>query len=391
MAHGYNPYRDRGKFAPGPHQQLVDKEGRHHATAAKLGEQMIATKTRAASASPAAKAELKGKFDKLSARRATQQAGAKAAKAQRLALADGGKIKESTLKRQPRAKPAKDPAPHEESTAPRKSPPKPSELTKAVGDGGIVGHDGWSTHGLTPEAQRAVRGHFDDVVGAYGLASRPGPQSHELIGYPTEAMGGAAGWHTGSGKIALSHNGINALVRHGDQDHEYVGRVIAAGEHHGGFSSYHVMVHETTHDHGPRVTGIGAHQVHVEEMTTEMSARHISADVHGIKSHQISAGYDEMIAGSVGHVARVAGVSREAAFDALARASIEFKSSGTHIVDADAAHRMLAWNTLERLGVASEKRVRLSEQKQHELVAGWRHEAQKLTSLSSTLDPSGIL
>lgn len=392
VAHGYNPYRNHGKFAPGPHQEhqeLVNKEGRHRATVAKLGKQMEAVKATAASATPAVKAAHKARFDKLAARQATQRAGAHAAKEQRSALVESGKVKAATSKRKPRAKQEAEPT--RNPLTPSKTPPKPSELTKAVGDGGIPSHDGWSIHGLTPEAQRAVRGHFDDVVGAYGLSPRPGAQSHELIGYSTEAMGGAAGWHTGSGKIAVSHEGINSLARYGGQDHEYVGRVLAAGEHHGGFTTYHVMVHETTHDHGPVLAGHDAHRTHVEEMTTEMSARHISAQVHGIEGHQISAGYNEMIDGSVGHVARVAGVSREAAFDALAKASIEFKSSGTHLVDADSAHRMLAWNTLEHLGAASAKQVRLSEQKQRELVDGWQHEARKLTSLSSSLDASGIL
>lgn len=390
MAHGYNPYRDHGKFASGPHQALINKEGRHRASAAKLDEQVRTASAKVAAAkTPGERAALKGKVDKLGARRDAQRAGAQAAKSQRQALA--GKTP-GTQGRVSRAKSAK--APEQEQRdplTPKHAPPKPAELTKAVAGGGIPSADGWSTHGLTPEAQRAVRGHFDSVVGAYGLSARPGLQSHELIGYPESAMGGAAGWHMNTGKIALSHDGINALVRHGAQDHEYVGRVLADGERHGGFDAYHAMMHETIHDNGPRVIGDSARRTHVEEMTTEMSARHISAQQHGVAGRQMSAGYNEMIEGSVGHVARVAGVSRDAAFDAVAKASIQFKSSGAHFIDAGVAHRQVAWSTLEHLGAVSHKDIVGSQRKHDELLVGWHQEAQKLTNLSATLNPSGIL
>ncbi len=387
MAHGYNPYRDHGKFAPGPHQALVNKEGKHRAAAAKLDEQVRTASAKVAAAkTPGEMAALKGKVDKLGARRDAQRAGAQTAKLQRQALANG--------KTAPRAARSKaPPAEHRDPLTPVHVPPKPVELTKAVAGGAIQGHDG-SVQGLTPEAQRAVRKHFDDVVAAHGLSARPGLQSHELIGYPPEAMGGAAAWHMNTGKIAVSHPYIGSLVRHGSEDHADVGRIVADKNDvgHGGFESYHTVMHETVHDNGPRVIGDAAHRSHVEEMSTEMSARHISAQAHGIAGHQIvHGGYDAMIEGSVGHVARVAGVSRDAAFDAVARASIQFKSSGTHFIDAGVAHRQIAWSTLEHLGAVSHKDIVGGQRKHDDLLSGWHQEAQKLTNLSATLNPSGIL
>lgn len=385
MAHGYNPYRSHGKFAAGPHkQELVNKEGRHRAIAAKLGEQMETLRARAAHASPAVRADLKKQHDKLAARQATQRAGAKAAKNARADAFVGGE----PAKRTPRKKAAPE---QRDSLVPKKPPPSPTELTHAVGDGKIASRDGWEVHGLTPEAQRAVRHHFDDLAGAYGLSPRPGPGSHELAGYSNEAMGGAGGWHTETGKIALSHDGINIISRYGSLDHASIGRDIAEGEYRSSFHHYQMMVHETVHDHGPQLSGDSTHATHVEEMTTEMSARHIAAQAHGASGHQIAqAGYNEMIEGSVGHVARVAGVSREKAFHALARASIEFKSSGTHVVDARGAARGLAWKTLEHLGAVSSKNPLAGTRKWEDLNEGWHGEAKKLTDVTSSMTAAGI-
>jgi hypothetical protein len=374
--HGYNPYRDKGgKFAPGAHKK-DDKAGHAKAAAASMQEEhghrkkslavrdkLLAIKAKAEGASPAVRAKLKKEFDELKGQHQEHKANATAARA----------------KREPKIKPTE----KREDVNPADT--HPSALSKPFSKGSIRSEDGYYVHGLTPEAQREVRGHFDGVASEYFMHPRPGPQSDQLIGYPEEAMGGASGWHMGTGKIAMGHQDINALARHGDSDLEYVKNVVKDGEWHRGFSAYSTMMHETIHDHGPVIYG-DHHKTHAEEMTTEMSARQISAEKHGMLGHEIkSSGYDEMINNSVNHVAEVAGVSREKAFDALAKASIEFKGLSGEF-SGTGAHYWMATAALNRTGSRNATKKNVEDLRER-----WSGESRKLVELSSSMSAAGVL
>lgn len=191
--------------------------------------------------------------------------------------------------------------------------------------------DGKHHRQLTQESQAAVRGHLADLAGKYGMPNRDAglSQGHVVEVRDGGKMGNAEALHyTSSGKVVMSDHIATQLYEHGQTEPKAFGRDYMNGDDHGGkMNAYRVAVHEQIHGHGPLVHYAG-HGVMLEEMTTEMSARKVAADVHGIHVADMSSAgaYHKYVDSVATKMADLAGhLDTRPAHEALARATIEFK------------------------------------------------------------------
>lgn len=215
---------------------------------------------------------------------------------------------------------------------------------------------------IDPATQAALRDSNNRIMAAYGVTPRLAntPDAKTVRTMHAEEMGGAYGqmWseHTPRpGLMTISHEQAALLREHMQLDsaglHE-LARRAAAGHDDAYFMLFaaHTMHHETMHGHGPSIE-MGLHRSTVEELTTEMSARRITADMHGVPSHgeAVNLAYDHIIDPVVAHTAAAAGVSRERAYEAMEHASLSLKrSSGTLTDDEAISH--VATKAAEHLG-----------------------------------------
>ena len=215
---------------------------------------------------------------------------------------------------------------------------------------------------IDPETQAALRDANNRIMAAYGVTPRltNTPDAHTVHTVTTDEMGGAYGqmWseHTSRpGLMTISHEQAALLKEHMQLDraglHDLAQRA-AAGHDDAYFKLFaaHTMHHETMHGHGPSID-MGMHRSTVEELTTEMSARRITADMHGVPSHgeAVNLAYDHIIDPIVAHAASAAGVSRERAYEAMEHASLSLKRSSGRMSD-DEAISHVATKAAEHLG-----------------------------------------
>lgn len=89
--------------------------------------------------------------------------------------------------------------------------------------------------------------------------------------------------------------------------------------------SQHNLIHEQIHASGIMAHYEG-HGVFAEEMVTEMAARGVTAQAHGISQYQLTnAGYNDVLTPAIQHLATASGKSFEEAHEALSRVSVAFK------------------------------------------------------------------
>lgn len=209
------------------------------------------------------------------------------------------------------------------------------DLVDAIGNGAIKDAGG-RTIALTPEAQAAVRSHLVLVAESHGLTARPLHEGNVLASRSQNDLGGAYGmYHPSTGKIELSDAMMAHLAFHAE-DHAY-DRAGAKESleiekyQNRGLLAYAVVVHETVHGTGPTITipaGKTAKYQLAEELSTEMTARYITATAHGLAPHLMQGatwGYDDVMHQAVTHVAEIAGVGHDAAFAAVAKSSLAMK------------------------------------------------------------------
>lgn len=194
-------------------------------------------------------------------------------------------------------------------------------------------------HQLSPEAQTAIRDHHNEVAKAYGLSDRDsGLVQAGTVETRTQAgIAGAAGLHWAhDGKIALASEVADRLQDHAGHDAaglKVLGALSKAGNGDAikTMFAYHVMTHEAVHGHGPSMTRVGPH-VMADELTTEMAARKIVADVHGLQVHEVRGTYGQFINPTLSMLAGLSGKTMPEAVAALSAASIKFKKlSGTNL------------------------------------------------------------
>jgi hypothetical protein len=221
---------------------------------------------------------------------------------------------------------------------------------------------------LSSEAQRAVREHHNKVLAAYGLHNKDAGLIHAgtvEVRTPEGMAAGANGiaaeglhWRH-DGKIALNVDRADGMMEHSRLDsdgllragHEYFSSKSARSA----IDAYRVSTHEAVHGHGPDVIKIG-HETMLEEMSTEMVARKITADVHGMDIDRVQGHYGGYIDPTVKHLVRMSNPEGSSAaytkaHEALAHASLEFKrKSGRQLSPAIELHEIGA-SALKKLGV----------------------------------------
>lgn len=219
-------------------------------------------------------------------------------------------------------------------------PTRRGELIDAIGDSGIRSEGGRLT-GLTYEAQRTVRGHYDDLAERHGMPRKfDQTEGHVLLTRTNEEMGGANGSRYRNGRIEIRSE-IMAYLGYHAQDMAFDPKSVRPE----GINAYQVMMHETVHSHGPYMpldrNNTARHQL-AEEMSTEMAARHITDSIHGLSpaEHEYT-GYGDIMRTAAYHVASVNQTHLEDAHDALSRASLDFKRRND-LISPDDALRYIA-------------------------------------------------
>lgn len=369
---GYNPYRDKGgKFAPGAHKARPTAGEKHAAALAKAQERVGKAKatvdkhtgklTAAHQAKQSALAEMRAALDK--ARGAAEVARAKPTaknikaaqvatnKATRAAAKVGkheAAIDKATANHaKATSAHAKAVEAHEQlksgggrsgaRTASRRPPEKiPGEHTRtpeqarrdAVANGFQHGSDGKGE--FTPAAQAAARDEARHVLEARGVTQRE-PHAAGKNALTVEELGGSyAMFYPETHRVAMSPESARLFADAHREIPTEIGRRARAGDAQASemIQAQHNLIHETFHGSGPD-THYEGHGVFAEEMVTEMAARSVTADMHGVSQEFLAlrngAGYDWVLTPAVSHLATASGRTFGEAHRALADASLEFK------------------------------------------------------------------
>lgn len=221
---------------------------------------------------------------------------------------------------------------------------------------------GRSARQFTPESQAALRGHFNDAYAKYGMTNRDAglAAGHQIEVRDDGALAAAAALHyTQTGKVEFNFSTAANLDEHGRHDPTDLGRKFKDEDPEAQrlVTAYRIAAHEAAHGHGPNVDYV-EHGIMLEEMTTEMAARKLAADAHGLSTWDMRAAgsYHGYVSPTVSALSDATGRSRQDAHDALARAAIDFKRGGTARmgISSKAALRKLGENALHHLGVHDE-------------------------------------
>lgn len=272
-------------------------------------------------------------------------------------------------------KSAPPPEPKSDEAGPAQSKPVVTpELRDVVANRsslGNVSYDDAKGHmTYTPEAQAAVRGHFDSVAAKYGVTKRALPEGNKIDIVNERAMGGAQAQFSDDGGIRYPSYTAQMLRTHSEANLSkpppYFTDAVQA---------YHNVTHETMHGHGPQIPYQG-HGIMADELATEVTARRISADVHGIKADadgllyngggavgrvKSLGGYPKEVDEVTNAIAHVSGSDHESAYAALERAAFDVKRMPpTHaFATGDEAMAHLAKQVALHSGIKDPKQVEL--------------------------------
>lgn len=241
---------------------------------------------------------------------------------------------------------------------------------------------------LTDEAQRDIRSGMNHLMSGLGLHDRdranaeshrtgassalgrgeidtaarfvgpgtPAAQAMEVVVRSSAELGGALGVHDWSGRIELSpeiarhfaeatRRGMSAVgAEHsrtktdsilGETPHQRLLARQALLTTETQIHAFKTVAHEAAHGHGPRVEYRG-HGAAVEELTTELVAKHVTRVQCGFTmhtgAHLYATGYTSLIEGAVSRVSKITGASPS---DDLRRemehAAIRFKRGSGHV------------------------------------------------------------
>lgn len=344
VGHGYNPYRaSDGKFGSGAHHTPAP-----HPHAGAGGDPAAAAaqaRHRAYMAELAAKAGGQ-KRAPVAASKATR---ARAAPAARPAPAPPSKV--VTERTEPpvgkaatahaAAVPSKTTGQHVGDPAARNLVAQDARRRVIAGPRTIHADTQYNTATqFSPEAQRAIREHHNEVLQRhYGLTNLDG-DAHVVHVESDMKVGGAQsyGWHDDSGHIGIWHKVADNLSEHSrlnaEQLHD-LGQKALAGDKKSVamIDAYRVSTHEAAHGHGPKVASAW---VMDNEVSTELVARKVAGDVHGIPAHQMQGSYDRYIVPAVNVLAKESGKSYQEAYNALTAASFHLKR-----MPADRYHELM--------------------------------------------------
>ena len=185
-----------------------------------------------------------------------------------------------------------------------------------------------------PEVQKAIREEVVATLAKHGIVPTgsgvSGKGIHSVTIMADSEIPGVGGNMDAKGTMTLSHSSARNVQELSRADPKVIGQrmdltqKMNVTEANQVVYSGHVITHEQIHACGPQIhyykSGIG-----IEEMTTEMSARYVTGQTHGVPSNRLYGGYNKMIFPVVAHIQKLSGVSGPEAFKALEHASLEWK------------------------------------------------------------------
>lgn len=170
---------------------------------------------------------------------------------------------------------------------------------------------------LTVAAQNAIHSYNGQLVSAYGMqrsAKKSGTGViHMMAGglssstmFSGGASNGATAYYNTDGSIAIQEGIAQGLKNYAGSDPKEIGAkystILKPGKKSPGdpdlynpLNSFHIMLHETVHDHGPRMVPLEGAGLLFEELCTELASRKITADKHGLRLAAINGAYQDMI------------------------------------------------------------------------------------------------
>lgn len=207
---------------------------------------------------------------------------------------------------------------------------------------------------FSAEAQAAIREHHDAVLATYGLHNR---DADLMLGRRVEVrtsdgMAGAIGLHwNGDGRVALDVDRADGLIAHARLNAGEL-KQLGGTPHDPVLQAYRVSTHEAVHGHGPDVQRHGPYTM-LEEMSTEMVARRVVADVHGMEIHHVVGSYGRYIDPTVSKIAQLSGKTTGESHAALAHAALEFKREKSATTTPYGYLHNLGSSALRHLGVTA--------------------------------------
>lgn len=253
------------------------------------------------------------------------------------------------------------------ATAPAAGTPTPAHGDAFAGRDAIRSRIAEGIHGtaenvrIDPATQAALRDSNNRIMAAYGVTPRltNTPHAHIVQVDSAENMGGGyAAMHNEqtnrAGLMSISHEQAVLLREHmklsGDQLHDLARRSAHDDHAQGVLFAAHVMHHETMHGHGPSIEQ-GIHRTTIEELTTEVAARKVTADMHGVPSHSetVNLTYHNIVTPIISKTAAASGTSHERAYEAIEHASLSLKRQSGKMSD-DEAIGFVANKAAEHLG-----------------------------------------
>jgi hypothetical protein len=213
---------------------------------------------------------------------------------------------------------------------------------------------------FSSSTQKAIREHHDAVLAHYGLANEDARKGGGRVVQVSEGMKIGDAQTYGShgqeaGDVMLWSKVADNLSEHAKlspSDVAGLGKRALAGDKKAlrMMDAYRVSTHEALHGHGPEVIGNSRNGTFLDEVTTELVARQVSADLHGIAAHDVPGSYDRMIRPTVSAIARASGKSEKEAYGALTKASLDFKRQRGGAEGSETVEKMMG-DVLKSLGV----------------------------------------
>jgi GNAT superfamily N-acetyltransferase len=213
-------------------------------------------------------------------------------------------------------------------------------------------------------AQKAIREHYNDMAKSYGMPHADDGKSHVStvdLSHGTAKGAPQAMYSKDTGAVVLHSRLAQHLAEHANSDPKELGKKFPTvrtkkipGDEIGDknpVSAYHVMLHETVHAHGPRMTPLEGPGLMLEEFVTEMGARKITSDVHGLKMHKIDASYNHLVNPVAIHLLGMGDFSEEDVHKAIGEAAIDVKKQTAKTITPEETLRQMSQGIAKRLGV----------------------------------------
>lgn len=256
----------------------------------------------------------------------------------------------------------------------------------------IAGTPTDSDGGFHPDVQRAIREQTVSELKQFGIHPSKAGESGDKRNVVTvlsdaKLAGAGATMSQSTGEMKISQTFADAYRRFygqdpGDiagqldgvrfatlyaQDHPGRGAAMAAFAH-------RVVVHEQIHASGPQL-GYFKYGVALEEVATEMSARHVHAAALGVDSRDVRGSYNQIIYRNVLGVQKATGVDARTAYGALEHAALSWKRQpdNGHEHTPEVALKFMAEHALKHVGIRDDHKT--TELSDH-MVQAWKDEVK---------------